>query len=97
MFDSYNKAITDIIRKYTEPNDAFSGFARGSAPQFAYQRRVRILSGRPQATGTENLRLLRRLYPREEFNNPSVEYFVRQQLREELKNITAAKAGKWLR
>jgi hypothetical protein len=93
MFDSYNKTITDIIRKYSKINDDYED-------SHEVQHR-NLLSGavsvfyqaghKPQAQKIYDY--LRELYPREEFNSPSVEHFVKRQLRSELENITAPKAN----
>jgi hypothetical protein len=92
MFDSYNKAITEIIRKYTDPNDNFQDSHKVQHRNMLSNAVFAFYQSGHKHRAQSIYDYLRRLYPREEFSNPSVEYFAKQQLREEIKNITAAKA-----
>jgi len=92
MFDSYNKTITGIIRKYSEPNDTFQDSHEIQHRNLLASAVFAFYQAGHKQQAQKIYDYLRGLYPRDEFNNPSVEYFVKRQLREELKNITAASA-----
>jgi len=88
MFSPYNDAVTEIINKYTEP---------GNDDQSTYQVQQRnmltnALFSFYQAGHKQQAQKIydqvRKLYPRDDFKDPSVENFVRLYLREELKNMT---------
>jgi hypothetical protein len=92
MFDSYNAAIAKIIDKYTEPNNPFED-------SYEIQRRNMLtgaLSMFYQAGHRQHAQkiydFLRQNYSRPEFSNPSVEYYVRQEIRKNLETITITKA-----
>lgn len=96
MFDSYDMVIMDTIRKYTEPND-------DSQNSYQVQHRNLLTTAlfafyqaghRQQAQKIYDL--ARRLYPRPEFSNPSVEDYVRQLLRKDLTNMTISKASEMI-
>jgi len=92
MFDSYNKAITEIIRKYSEPNETFQDSHQVQHRNFLAGAVFAFYQAGHKQQAQKIYDYLKGLYPREEFSNPSVEYFVKRQLGEELKNITSANA-----
>lgn len=92
MLESYNRAILDIIEKYSEPNTDFENSHQighrnmlKNAVMLFYQAGHR---GQAQVIYSQ----LRRTYSRDEFKNPSVELYVRKRLSEELETITIRNA-----
>jgi hypothetical protein len=88
MFTPYNDAVTNIIKKYTEP---------GSDDQSSFQVQQRnsltnAVFAFYQAGHKQQAQKIydqvRTLYPREDFKDPSVENYVRLYLREVLTNMT---------
>jgi len=89
MFESYNKAISDIIRKYTDPNDKTQDQSSHEVGQRNMLKNA-IFSFYQAGHRDYAQRIYnnaRKLYPRDEFNDPSVESYVRLRLREELRSI----------
>ena len=92
MFDPYNKAITEIIRKYSAGDDK-------SDDSHTIQHRNMLTNALTvfyQAGHRQKAQKIydyvRQLYPRPEFNEPAVESYIIQQLRKDLKTITITKA-----
>jgi len=93
MFDPYNGAITKIVSKYSEPNDDFQDSHEVQHRNMLSNAVFAFYQAGHKQQAQRIYDYLRRLYPREEFSSPAVEYLVKQQLRKELRDITAAKAN----
>ena len=93
MFDPYNKAVIEIIRKYADPND-------WSDSSHVVQHRNMLTSAFTmfyqaghRAKAQKIYDYARQLYPhRTEFSDPAVESYIIQQIRKDLKTITITKA-----
>ncbi len=96
MFDPYNKAITAIIPKYTEPNDNFQDSHEVQQRNMLSNALFAFYQAGHRQQAQKIYDLVRRLYPRPEFGNPSVESYVRQFIREDLENITISKASEMI-
>jgi len=88
MFEPYNYAIISIINKYTDPNSSYE-----SSHEVGHRNMLKnaVLSFYQAGHRRESQIIynqLREVYPREEFNSPSVEVYVKKRLSEELRNIT---------
>jgi hypothetical protein len=97
MFDSYEKAATKIIDKYTDPNEV--GFEESHKTQKRNMLSNAVFSFYQAGHRQYAQKLYDRMradFPRPEFNSPSVESYVRQRLREEIKDIPAARADQMI-
>ncbi len=92
MFDPYERAATKIIEKYDDPNDDFQDSHETQKRNMLSNALYAFYQAGHRQKAQKIYDRLRRLYSRPEFSNPSVEYYVRERLREEIKDISAAKA-----
>lgn len=92
MFDSYNKTITDIIHKYTDPNDNWESSHMVQHRNMLTSALTMFYQAGHRQKAQKIYDYVRTLYPRPEFNEPDVESYVVQQIRKDLKNITITKA-----
>jgi hypothetical protein len=94
MFDSYSKAIEKIIPKYTDPNDTFDDSHEVQQRNAFSTALFMFYEAGHRQRAQKIYDFLRQRYPhREEFNHPSIEYFVRKYLQEEIKDITITKVA----
>jgi len=96
MFDPYEKAATKIIEKYTDPNDEFQDSHETQKRNMLSNALYAFYQAGHRQQAQKIYDRLREHYPRPEFSNPSVEYYVRQRLREEIKDISAARADQMI-
>jgi hypothetical protein len=92
MFDPYNKAITDAVRKYTEPNDESQNSYQVQHRNVLTTALLAFYQAGHKQQAQRIYDLVRQLYPRPDFSNPSVESYVRKLLHDDIENITASKA-----
>ncbi|MFH1371716.1 MAG: hypothetical protein ABII09_10595 [Planctomycetota bacterium] len=96
MFDPYEKVATKIIEKYADPNDDFQDSHETQKRNMLSNALYAFYQAGHKRKAQEIYDRLRKLYPRPEFSNPSAEYYVKQLLREEIKDISAAKADQMI-
>lgn len=92
MFNPYEKTATKIIEKYTDPNDEFQDSHETQKRNMLSNALYAFYQAGHRRQAQKIYDRLREHYPRPEFSNPSVEYYVRQRLREEIKDISTARA-----
>jgi len=88
MFDPYNDAITKIIDKYSEPNITLQDSHQIQQRNMLTNAIFAFYQAGHVQKAQKIYDRVRTLYPRDEFNNPSVEFYVRQSLRKQLDNMT---------
>jgi len=90
MFEPYNKAINDIIRKYTDPNIKDQDQTSHEVGQRNMLKNAvfAFYQAGHRAYAQTIYNFVRTRYPHEEFKDPSVDGYVRFRLREELRGIT---------
>ncbi|MGA2071140.1 MAG: hypothetical protein ABSG97_07295 [Sedimentisphaerales bacterium] len=92
MFDPYNKAITEIIRKYSAGDDkSDDSHMVGHRNMLTNALKMFYQAGHRQKA-QKIYDYVRQLYPRPEFSDPAVESYIIQQIRKDLKTITITKA-----
>ncbi len=96
MFDPYEKAVTKIIGKYDDPNDNFEDSHETQKRNMLSNALYAFYQAGHTRKAQQIYDRLRKQYNRPEFSNPSVEYYVRQRLHEELKDISATRAGQMI-
>jgi hypothetical protein len=93
MFDSYNNAVTEIIRKYSDPNDTSDDSHMVQHRNMLTSALTMFYQAGHRAKAQKIYDYTRQLYPhRTEFSDPAVESYIIQQLRKDLKTITITKA-----
>ena len=92
MFDSYNKAITEIIRKYSAGDDKSDDSHMVQHRNMLTNALTMFYQAGHRAKAQKIYDYVRQLYPRPEFNEPAVESYIIQQIRKDLKTITITKA-----
>ncbi|MGB7582900.1 MAG: hypothetical protein WBL85_10695 [Sedimentisphaerales bacterium] len=92
MFDSYNKAITEIIHKYSDPNDKWDDSHMVQHRNMLTNALTMFYQAGHRQKAQKIYDYVRGLYPRPEFNDPAVESYIIQQIRKDLKTITITKA-----
>jgi hypothetical protein len=96
MFDPYEKAATKIIEKYTDPNDNFQDSHETQKRNMLSNALYAFYQAGHTQQAQKIYDRLRQQYSRPEFSNPSVEYYVKRRLGEEIKDISAAKADQMI-
>ena len=92
MFDSYNKAITEIIHKYSDTNDKWDDSHMIQHRNMLTNALTMFYQAGHRQKAQKIYDYVRALYPRPEFNDPAVESYIIQQIRKDLKTITITKA-----
>ncbi|MGA2323829.1 MAG: hypothetical protein ABSG22_08280 [Sedimentisphaerales bacterium] len=92
MFDPYNKAITEIIRKYSAGDDKSDDSHTIQHRNMLTNALTMFYQAGHRQKAQKIYDYVRQLYPRPEFNEPAVESYIIQQLRKDLKTITITKA-----
>jgi hypothetical protein len=92
MFDPYNKAITEIIRKYNRGDDKSDDSHMIQHRNMLTNALTMFYQAGHRAKAQKIYDYVRQLYPRPEFNEPAVESYIIQQIRKDLKTITITKA-----
>lgn len=97
MFDSYEKAVTKIISKYVDPNDIdFQDSHETQKRNMLSNALYAFYQAGHKRKAQEIYDRLRKEYNRPEFSNPSVDVYVRQRLREDIKDISAVRADQMI-
>jgi hypothetical protein len=92
MFDPYNKAITEIIRKYGDSEDKSDDSHMIQHRNMLTNALTMFYQAGHRQKSQKIYDYVRHLYPRPEFSNPAVESYIIQQIRQDLKTITITKA-----
>jgi hypothetical protein len=92
MFDPYNKAITEIIRKYSAGDDKSDDSHMIQHRNMLTNALTMFYQAGHRAKAQKIYDYVRQLYPRPEFSDPAVESYIIQQIRKDLKTITITKA-----
>jgi hypothetical protein len=92
MFDPYNKAITEIIRKYNAGDDQSDDSHMIGHRNMLTNALTMFYQAGHRAKAQKIYDYVRQLYPRPEFSDPAVESYIIQQIRKDLKTITITKA-----
>jgi hypothetical protein len=92
MFDPYNKAITEIIRKYSAGDDKSDDSHMIQHRNMLTNALTMFYQAGHRQKAQKIYDYVRQLYPRPEFNEPAVESYIIQQIRKDLKTITITKA-----
>jgi hypothetical protein len=92
MFDPYNKAITEIIRKYSAGDDKSDDSHMVQHRNMLTNALTMFYQAGHRAKAQKIYDYVRQLYPRPEFSDPAVESYIIQQIRKDLKTITITKA-----
>ncbi len=92
MFDPYNKAITEIIRKYSAGDDKSDDSHMVGHRNMLTNALTMFYQAGHRAKAQKIYDYVRQLYPRPEFSDPAVESYIIQQIRKDLKTITITKA-----
>ncbi|MGD0551415.1 MAG: hypothetical protein ABSB25_02060 [Sedimentisphaerales bacterium] len=92
MFDPYNKAIVEIIRKYARSDDSSDDSHMIQHRNMLTNALTMFYQAGHRQKAQKIYDYVRQLYPRPEFNEPAVETYIIQQIRKDLKTITITKA-----
>jgi hypothetical protein len=92
MFDLYNKAIVEIIRKYARSDDSSDDSHMIQHRNMLTNALTMFYQAGHRQKAQKIYDYVRQLYPRPEFNEPAVETYIIQQIRKDLKTITITKA-----
>jgi hypothetical protein len=92
MFDPYDKAITEIIRKYSAGDDKSDDSHMIQHRNMLTNALTMFYQAGHRAKAQKIYDYVRQLYPRPEFSDPAVESYIIQQIRKDLKTITITKA-----
>ena len=92
MFDPYNKAITEIIRKYSAGDDKSDDSHMIQHRNMLTNALTMFYQAGHRQKAQKIYDYVRQLYPRPEFSDPAVESYIIQQIRKDLKTITITKA-----
>jgi len=92
MFDPYNKAIMEIIRKYSAGDDKSDDSHMIQHRNMLTNALTMFYQAGHRQKAQKIYDYVRQLYPRPEFNEPAVESYIIQQIRKDLKTITITKA-----
>ena len=92
MFDPYNKAITEIIRKYGDSEDKSDDSHMIQHRNMLTNALTMFYQAGHRQKAQKIYDYVRHLYPRPEFSDPAVESYIIQQIRKDLKTITITKA-----
>ena len=92
MFDSYNKVVVEIIRKYSDSNDKSDDSHMVQHRNMLTNALTMFYQAGHRQKAQKIYDYVRQLYPRPEFSDPAVESYIIQQLRKDLKTITITKA-----
>ena len=92
MFDSYNKAITEIIQEIRHADDKSDDSHMIQHRNMLKNALTMFYQAGHRQKSQKIYDYVRALYPRPEFNEPAVESYIIQQIRKDLKTITITKA-----
>ncbi len=92
MFDPYNRAITEIIRKYNESGDKSDDSHMIGHRNMLTNALTMFYQAGHRAKAQKIYDYVRTSYPRPEFSDPAVESYIIQQISKDLKTITITKA-----
>jgi hypothetical protein len=92
MFDPYNKAIKEIIRKYGDSEDKSDDSHMIQHRNMLTNALTMFYQAGHRQKAQKIYDYVRQLYPRPEFSDPAVESYIIQQIRKDLKTITITKA-----
>ncbi len=88
IFDSYDKTIRKIILKYADPNDNFQDSHETQHRNMLANALFSFYQAGHRRQAQRIYDEVRKLYPREEFSNPSVEVYAKKRLKEEIDQMS---------
>jgi hypothetical protein len=92
MFDPYNKAVEEIILKYSKGDDKSDDSHMVQHRNMLTNALTMFYQAGHRQKAQKIYNYVRTLYPRPEFSDPAVESYIIQQIKKDLKTITITKA-----